>query len=262
MNTIRFSSQAWVIPLVCEHECDIHDPYDAFSMDCPRHNTIESTRVSLADFELTDNTILHLDDTVIQDREYSIWIDKPLGSGVSIKIKKTRGTTLRELIWSISRIYARIYEIEENTASENSIPIEQNCMECGNAPLAIREIEGDGESCSICYNPLEENVVQTICSHAFHSECIDRWVQVSNPPSCPMCRGALRHCNACDGTGTVTQIETFTEIPMELASYLTGGVRNTTDGRYQIHTYFMSQLTLCGLQYDRTTRTVSMTITS
>lgn len=262
MNTIRFSSQAWVIPLVRDHECTTCDPVRALCQHkCPKTDTVESARIRIADFDLTNNSIFYLDDVVIRDHEYTIRIDKPLTTPAFIAIKKGERTTLRELLWIISRLYHTIYEVEANTATAIHLPMEKQCIECDHAPLMIHDIEGVDEMCSICYSSLETNVIQTTCSHAFHKECIDQWLQVSSSPTCPLCRGNLKHCDTCDGTHRINQSETFTEIPIEIAYYLSGGVRNTTDGVYGIHTYFLSQLIVNGIQYDRITRTVSMSVT-
>lgn len=45
------------------------------------------------------------------------------------------------------------------------------------------------ENCSICLEPLEDNVVELEeCRHKFHSTCIVKWFRSQNA-SCPQCRG-------------------------------------------------------------------------
>ncbi|XAR60755.1 hypothetical protein NMG60_11034246 [Bertholletia excelsa] len=52
---------------------------------------------------------------------------------------------------------------------------------------AVKETE-----CSICLGLFEEEEMIKVlpkCNHAYHSECIDRWL--SNRSSCPLCRAPL-----------------------------------------------------------------------
>lgn len=48
------------------------------------------------------------------------------------------------------------------------------------------QIEGIPEQeCSICMEPLDEQVVQLSCEHSFHQKCITEWFK--NSPRCPLC---------------------------------------------------------------------------
>lgn len=255
MNTIRFNSQVWLIPLMRKHECN-------GITKCKKLNTVEDAQISLDDFDMTRDDILYLDDIVIQDAEYTIKLDKPLRNAVYFVIHKIGGTKLRELIWLISRLYKTIYQIEARTTPTSNITLDYTCLSCDDTPIELKDVQGSDDSCSICFEQLTESVVQTPCSHSFHSKCINEWIRVSSRATCPMCRSTLRMCQHCDNTGFFTYTETFTEVPIELSRMLTGMVvRNTTDGVYGIHTYFFNQLILHGLQYNRTTKTVSMSIT-
>ncbi len=44
------------------------------------------------------------------------------------------------------------------------------------------------ETCSICLDNSNHNVVSTYCNHKFHYTCISRWINLQNSNSCPMCR--------------------------------------------------------------------------
>ena len=45
--------------------------------------------------------------------------------------------------------------------------------------------------CTIClFNYTEKTKKITECSHTFHTECLDRWLETNN--SCPLCRTELR----------------------------------------------------------------------
>lgn len=45
--------------------------------------------------------------------------------------------------------------------------------------------------CSICheYMNLDQKVTQTMCSHSFHTECLEKWLEQKH--NCPMCRHGL-----------------------------------------------------------------------
>lgn len=67
---------------------------------------------------------------------------------------------------------------KENTSNKTKIPIE--CSSCE-------------DDCSICMEPMTENVVKTACGHSFHNDCIKK----VKPQSwyewfpCPLCRAAV-----------------------------------------------------------------------
>lgn len=46
------------------------------------------------------------------------------------------------------------------------------------------------ESCSICLNAFSDVVVQLVCNHIFHKECVTSWVHQSR--TCPVCRTVVK----------------------------------------------------------------------
>lgn len=45
--------------------------------------------------------------------------------------------------------------------------------------------------CSICHEDMyfDQKITQTMCSHKFHTECLDKWLEKKH--NCPMCRHGL-----------------------------------------------------------------------
>ena len=57
--------------------------------------------------------------------------------------------------------------------------------------LRYKKIYSNTDTCSIC---LDMNCnYKTICGHSFHSQCIMRWVTISNKYECPICRKNISH---------------------------------------------------------------------
>ena len=60
--------------------------------------------------------------------------------------------------------------------------------------------EGVTEDCSICLEDLKAPVI-TLCSHIYCRECIERVIDNTKPPLCPLCRGNVKKAElltACD----------------------------------------------------------------
>lgn len=72
----------------------------------------------------------------------------------------------------------------ENTDEEDH-PIEHVIL----TPVSEQNIKDD--LCVICFINLnqEPNVVETICKHQYHNNCITNWIQIKK--CCPLCNGNL-----------------------------------------------------------------------
>ena len=51
------------------------------------------------------------------------------------------------------------------------------------------------EDCSICYDPMLDNVINLQCDHKFHKMCINKWKLNHN--TCPLCRGQIYQEKEC-----------------------------------------------------------------
>ncbi len=45
--------------------------------------------------------------------------------------------------------------------------------------------------CAICLEPMNNNIINTVCNHKFHECCIMQWSRMKDKTSCPTCRHAL-----------------------------------------------------------------------
>ena len=47
--------------------------------------------------------------------------------------------------------------------------------------------------CPICFIENEEGVSTLVCGHMYHTECITKWINISN--TCPICRKDVSTCS-------------------------------------------------------------------
>ena len=76
---------------------------------------------------------------------------------------------------------------------------------------SINENEQANSTCIICMGEIEESdIIRKIskCSHAFHMNCLDRWLE--SKITCPLCRTDIRQNNAETNTNTVADNTTET----------------------------------------------------
>lgn len=66
------------------------------------------------------------------------------------------------------------------------------------------DMDGDEADCSICMNTVElgVEVLQLLCGHWFHPDCIIQWLRVSR--SCPFCRQAVSLTSNVDASQTAS----------------------------------------------------------
>lgn len=70
-----------------------------------------------------------------------------------------------------------------------------NAAAIGRLPVVLHRASGTGSEaseCSICLGTFEEEEKVKVlpeCHHAYHSECVDKWL--TEQSSCPLCRASL-----------------------------------------------------------------------
>ena len=54
----------------------------------------------------------------------------------------------------------------------------------------VAAVPADGSLCAICLLSMHEDACALKCAHAYHTECIVRWL--STAPTCPVCRSCVK----------------------------------------------------------------------
>lgn len=55
---------------------------------------------------------------------------------------------------------------------------------------SLERVDGSGEDCPICQDPLSDDCRRMRCGHTYHFDCLQPWLRVHN--TCPVCRIPLR----------------------------------------------------------------------
>lgn len=293
---IRFSQSMWIIPLCYTHECSelchytiaiireiIGDNFD--EIECHNKNRCLHHTIPLSSFDLSYSHYQwnHIDDVVIPDLSYTIYITFPLNYHCPVEINRITPTTLRDLVWIIKNIYQEIYDIEEKTAEPTEHRIIKTC-ECVNYTIhqKIKNISpsDNPENCSICFLPLDGkssepvepvNPVEPVensstsgdlcqlykCNHIFHVECMNKWI-TTGKETCPLCRQLMFVCSYCNNTKIVYISEYHVVVPKNKRIIKTA--RNTTNGRFGIFDYDMDRLKLDNIIYNNVSKSVFISI--
>ena len=80
----------------------------------------------------------------------------------------------------------------------------KECMQSESMQSESMQSECMISECTICLlNYTEETITE--CSHTFHTECLDRWLQ--NNTSCPLCRTEIKPMSFIGGSSVARLIE-------------------------------------------------------
>jgi hypothetical protein len=287
---IRTTRQHWNIPLfnyhICSEECsiievqyenlilNINNPdYKIDDKKCGNSDKIESTVVNISKFDINNprglfGPLYDPDMIIIPDTIFHLSITFPLFNGVDISIRSptSKGLTLKELIFSIKKLYEFIYQEEERTAIPDTYHLKKDCEKCVNTSILdyVKEIvksENDLE-CSICYSNFveSEKLGELSCKHIYHKHCISEWLLNSPHKNCPLCRQYVYICSECNGSGCIYYDFSGTVIPIEHRGIITN--RNTTNGIFGIYGYDFEDLLLKKMIYNRISKKLSIFIGS
>lgn len=99
------------------------------------------------------------------------------------------------------------------------------------------DLPSPSEICSICLEPLDENVETTPCSHHFHEKCIQSWTQQKN--ECPVCRKKVHDDTAAQPAEPRTELITLRQVNETLVNY------HVSLARYIIFVSIFSYVNIC-----------------
>ena len=101
--------------------------------------------------------------------------------------------------YKIKNIFRNNNSVSENYSNRNNLDINidiEKCIENKNFNIFFTKIENENENnkdynviCSICIEPLKEDVISLNCKHKYHKGCIKEWLTINN--SCPLCRNEI-----------------------------------------------------------------------
>lgn len=279
---IRASRPSWDVRLYSSHVCNNSCRYeciqilnDDMSVDlvlqrkpnlvdnrCPSSGKAVRSHVSLNTFDPTnpnciDGPLLYSTEVIVPDTSVTIHLDHPLARPYEkvVTAPTPQGFRLVDLLTHIRDCYRHVYSEEERTAPAQTFQLTKPCIDC----LVWKENKKvnpcspkSGDECSICCAPMETGAARTRCGHVFHSNCLLEWMDEAL--TCPMCRAPLRNCVECNGTFIVRFEETAAERPRAYREIL----RNTTQGTHGIHSFYLDDLAIHALHYDRISKRLTV----
>ena len=203
---------------------------------------------------LTGN-VFRADNIVIRDTEIEIYLSFPFFRPViaAARTDNPAGFTVRELLLLTLQTYKRAYEIEEETAPVRTWEYTRECDQCtDDRALDVAPVVSIQQDCSICYLDMHSSpAVQLPCGHAFHRPCIQTWLDTSENPKCPLCRGPIVHCDICNDQRTVVEQYEGWILPPWLRE---SEFRPSTDGMYGICMFDLDDIMVTGFTYTRISR--------
>ena len=281
---LRMSRPSWDIRLYSKHECSTSCRYECvrvlnedFSVDlvlrrrqdlvndmCAlAHKQIRS-HVSIHSFEpenpmCIDGPLQYADELVIPDERITIYLDMPVTTAYEaiVTARTPHGFTLKEIMTAVRDCYRELYSVEESTAPQQTFHLSKMCLECvrWNAEKKVDPCSPkSGDECTICFSAMESGAARTKCGHVFHADCLLEWM--NHGLNCPICRTPLRECSDCNGTYMVYFDYTGAVIPPAHRGIL----RNDTQGRYGIHSFYLEDISVHSLHYDRVHKRLSVRI--
>lgn len=101
--------------------------------------------------------------------------------------------------YKIKNIFRNNNSVSENYSNRNNVETNidiEKCIENKNFNIFFTKIENENENnkdyniiCSICIEPLKEDVISLNCKHKYHKGCIKEWLTINN--LCPLCRNEI-----------------------------------------------------------------------
>jgi hypothetical protein len=265
---IRTSRCNWDIPICYTHVCTnlCENPCVLRGKACPGH--IDLVKFNEETPKVSGRPMYEPSQIVIPASEFSVRVCFPLHHPTTVEIAVSIPLTMTNLVSLIRNVYQRIYFSEEFTATQHLFTMTLKCVACESIIPEICGVPTNGK-CPICYEEFSTESPGGIlsCGHAFHTECINKWVEhgmysagKTAGRTCPLCRHVIIECDACDNEGTVVYQSERATIPY-IFSRVTGERRRyTTDGVHGIYRYFIEDLRISKMSYDRINKVLEIDV--
>ncbi|KAJ4463083.1 putative RING finger protein [Paratrimastix pyriformis] len=176
----------------------------ALPVPLPRDPIGRQQLVPITPFTLLHAHLSHLDrDFTMQDYEVLLLLDGMLQAEQQRLHQQDRGATDEQLATLVPRLYLPAPAVTDPPATGLSPPTLEPALDEGEKhPAGIVQ-----ETCTICLEDFKANdMVTTLpCAHAFHADCIRKWLQLN--AVCPNCKARVFHAptERAQGEATATR---------------------------------------------------------
>jgi len=281
----RFTRKRWRIALYCLHKCTQSCNYilvrekrkskyilqEVEENNCDRESNIENTIISIKDFDIANpNSLMGqlygANNIVIPQNRFTMDIKFPLRRHAKIVVNEPLGNgfMLKEILYAIKMAYEDIYNLEEQTSSQNQYIFMTTCEECYTIELKkcivhLTEDDNIDTVCPICQYECEDKksvVKLKTCNHYFHKECINNLIN-NDGKTCPICREDLYKCKKCNGIGNMLIYYEGAVLPIQ---YRGTTLRDETDGIYGIYNFYLEDLYINDLIYNQETNELFVSV--
>lgn len=74
---------------------------------------------------------------------------------------------------------------------EKQTKVKKNLIKENEPQVFQTEVDQEGEECTICFEPLDDQTKMLTCGHIYHDECVSNWLS-NYKNTCPYCRARCK----------------------------------------------------------------------
>lgn len=275
---VRTSKERYTIPLLRRHVCSMGcyvciyqdeatgmlqiQPNPNYNGMCEYTDTYEWSLALISD-PVNWHDIERLDEVVVPDSSFFFTLSFPLQNPRTITVTnrdRYSGFTRRDILNIIRAFYEETYNRESATATQTDIEITMECGSCAvitvEDEIETVDVDKTEETCSICLETLQGICGKLQCGHYYHRACIFGWTDTGRT-NCPMCRTDIINCADCNGDKVVRTTYSAAVPDRRTVPF---GERQRTDGEYGVYSYYLEDLALQGIVYDRSEKRLNIEV--